>query len=609
MSTIKITQLPAFTSINANTQNTIFVGVDIPSAQTFQFTAKTLARGLYLNESLDVGGNPNILPNTIAQFALSGNSYIQTNLVNTNDGGTADIVVTANSGSGGTDSAYFIDVGFANKNVQPGLEFNNLGTALYPLDGYLYVQGGSVGVPSTANGGNLIIGATTTNTQIKFIAGGYNSGNIIATITADGLKMINNRQIFFTDGTSQNSAPANIAYSIASFAQANTASNNITILQGVNTTQNTWIASNAAFSQAAFTQANTANSNVIVVQGANDTQNTWIASNAAFSQAAFTQANTASANTIVTQGIDNTQNTNIQSAWNTANTALQNTSSITVNNSIVVPGNLVVSNTITVSGNVNIQAQVQSSANNPALRISGAVNYSSATPLNSGYMIQVTGYANTVSRIVNDAFGANTYAAYIGRSSRGNATFQTATQNNDVILRIAGNGYANSFSQFGQSRIDIVAEENFTDTTKGTRIDFWNTPTGSNIITKIATFNANSVIFTGAVLPQKGFIWNPNTYPGAQTAITLDFANNSVLRTQTTTGLTVSFTNYTVGKVVDMWITNTAGTNQTFTHGCSALNSTTNSTTYNIPGTSTIYAKYISFGTDLANTYVAITHA
>jgi hypothetical protein len=245
MSTIKISQLPVVTSINANTANTLFVGVDVTSQTTFQMTAHVLAQGLYSNETLNVGNNPNTLPNTIAQFALSGNSYIQTNLVNTNDGGTADIVVTANAGSGGTDAAYFTDLGFANKNVQPGLEFNNLGTALSPLDGYLYVQGASVGVPSTANGGNLIVGTTTTNTQIKFIAGGYNSANIVAIITADGIKMVNGHPIFFTDGTSQNTSAASFAYSNAAFAQANTA--------------------NAA-AQAAFAKANTSVQNTAVIQ-------------------------------------------------------------------------------------------------------------------------------------------------------------------------------------------------------------------------------------------------------------------------------------------------------------------------------------------------------
>jgi hypothetical protein len=330
MSTIKISQLPAFTKINANTSNTLFVGVDIPSAQTFQFTAHTLAQGLYSNETLSVGNNPNTLPNTVAQFASNGASYVQTNLVNTDDGGTADIVVTANVGSGGTDSAYFTDMGFANKNVQPGLEFNNLGTALSPLDGYLYVQGNSVGVPSTASGGNLIIGTTTTNTQIKFIAGGYNSSNIVAIITGDGIKMVNGHPIFFTDGTSQNTAAAPFAYSNAAFAQANSASANTISFQGANDTQNTWIASNSAYSQAAFAKANTAN---------------------VTAQAAYNFANTSVQNTAVIQLQSLTLSGNLiaNSAGQSASIDSFTSNTATFNKNVVVLGNLTAN---TLLGNI-----------------------------------------------------------------------------------------------------------------------------------------------------------------------------------------------------------------------------------------------------------------
>ena len=227
MAQIKISQLPAFTKINANTQNTIFVGVDIPTDTTFQMTAHTLAQGLYSSEILNVGNNIVSLPNTIAQFSLAGESYIQTNLVNLNDGGTADFVVTANTG---TDSTYFIDLGFANKNVQPGIEFNNLGTAIYPLDGYLYVQGGAINAPG-GPGGNLTIGTTTSNTEIKFIGGGHDASNVVAKITGDGLFMVNGHPITFTDGTKQNTAAAPYNYANAAFAFANTAVQNTALIQ------------------------------------------------------------------------------------------------------------------------------------------------------------------------------------------------------------------------------------------------------------------------------------------------------------------------------------------------------------------------------------------
>jgi hypothetical protein len=223
--------------------------------------------------------------------------------------------------------------------------------------------------------------------------------------------------------------------------------------------------------------------------------------------------------------------------------------------------------------------------------------------------MQITGFANTATRIVADSFGANAYSVFVGRTGRGTANTPLALGTGDILLRLSGNGYANSFSQFGQGKIDIVAAENFTDTTKGTQIQFWNTPVGTNTLTQIATFNGTSVTFTGTVQPQKGFIYTPSVYAGAQTAITIDFANNSVVRAQTASGLVVSLSNYTVGKVVELWITNTAAGNQTFTHGVSALNSTTNSTTYTIPGTSSILARYMCFDGTLANTLVAVIHA
>jgi hypothetical protein len=236
MSTVKITELPLISTISANTSNTLFLGVDVPTLTTGKMTVTTLAAGLYSNNTLIVGKNQNLLPNTVAQFSLAGESYIQTNLLNTNDGGSADIVVTANTGN---DSTYFIDMGYVNKNYSPGAEFNNIGTAVYPLDGYLYTQG-SAGLV----GGNLIIGTTTANTSLKFIVGGGSGSNVVATMTSNSLVLNTQSFITFADGSKQTTAAATNAYSIAAFTVANSAAANTVISQGINTTQNTWISSN-----------------------------------------------------------------------------------------------------------------------------------------------------------------------------------------------------------------------------------------------------------------------------------------------------------------------------------------------------------------------------
>ena len=69
MSTIKITQLPLISQLNANTSNTVFVAVDAQTEITGKITATTLAAGLYANNALNVGTKgiiytPNIFPSS-----------------------------------------------------------------------------------------------------------------------------------------------------------------------------------------------------------------------------------------------------------------------------------------------------------------------------------------------------------------------------------------------------------------------------------------------------------------------------------------------------------------------------------------------------------------
>ena len=556
MSTVKISELPLINQINANTANTLFAGVDIPTSATFRMTAKTLAQGLYSNEILNVGSNQQNLPNTIAQFSLSGGSYIQTNLVNTNDGGSADIVVTANTNSGGTDSTNFIDMGYANKYYQPGLEFNNIGNAIYPLDGYLYVQG-----TASSNGGNLVIGTTTSGTNLRFIVGGGTAQNVVARMTSTGLVLNTQSSITFSDGTVQSTAANPSNYSTAAYAQAN-----VTI--GVDASQN---------------------SRITIIEGVNLGQNTAILATNGKMQVAFDQAN-------------NTQNA-AQAAFLKANNALANTSGAIFAGDLTITGNLLTQGTISLNNS-------SFSTNSSFVKITASNNYTTVAPSNTNYMLQITGKANSVTRVVLDSFGQNTYPVVVGRMGRGSADLPIATQNNDVMMRVVGNGYTGTqFPASSPTKIDFVASENFTDLARGTQIQFWNTPTGSNTIQKIASFNADSATFTGVVNPTKGFIYTPLVYPSTQTAITIDFANNSMVRAQTSTGIVVSMSNYTVGKVVELWITNLSGTNQTYTTGVSAINSTLNATTYNIPGTSTICAKYFCVDGTLANTLVSVIHA
>ena len=108
MATTKISQLPAIHTITANTSNTIFVAVDLLNGTTGKISANVVADGLYSYNPLKVGNQPILLPNTIGQFSESSDAYVQVNLRNADNDGTADYVVTANTGS---DTQYYVDLG------------------------------------------------------------------------------------------------------------------------------------------------------------------------------------------------------------------------------------------------------------------------------------------------------------------------------------------------------------------------------------------------------------------------------------------------------------------------------------------------------------------
>jgi len=533
MSTVKISQLPVFNMINANTANTLFVGVDVPTLTTFQMTATTLAQGLYSNNILNVGINQQNLPNTIAQFALGGQSYVQTNLVNTNDGGTADIVVTANTGSGGSDSAFFIDMGFANKNVQPGLEFNNLGTAIYPLDGYLYVQGGAINAPG-GPGGNLTIGTTTANTEIKFIGGGHDAANVVFKVTGDGLKMINGHPIFFTDGTTQNTAASSAAYSQAGYAQANLAytiavnANNLVNYQtGIDLTQNT-------NTQLAWNLANTAVQNTaniilpgnVIFNGANTSFNSNIVTFGTMTTTGnvVTTGNLTATGPVTFNGnfVNNGQTTNNGNTINNGNlTTTGNVISIgyltangtsTFNGNTVFKGYVTVANNLTVDSTftINVASQlltmngiitVQSSnfpSNSSGMRIDGSNNGIAQATTSTGTMLQIVGLdGGYATRVLIDNYSngsSSAYPLFAARAARGNSSVPAPVQTNDLLFRVVGNGYGNTYTLLGGGSIDVVALENYTDATKGSQINLTTTPIGTN--TRYTTVSVNTSVVT-----------------------------------------------------------------------------------------------------------------
>ena len=213
MSSVKISQLNLITQLNANTSNTLFVAVDIPSGVTGKFTGHTLAQGLYSNEVLNVGTNPVIYPGVIAQFSGNSNAaitYAQVNFQNFTANGSTDYVAST---SDSNNSNSFIDMGISGKDYSDLVYYS----AFKAYDGYLYVAGPT----TTSYSGNLILGTASSNAGIIFIAGGTMANNVVAKITANGLSLNTQSYITFADGTKQFTSGATYVYSNLIFAQSN----------------------------------------------------------------------------------------------------------------------------------------------------------------------------------------------------------------------------------------------------------------------------------------------------------------------------------------------------------------------------------------------------
>ena len=142
-----------------------------------------------------------------------------------------------------------------------------------------------------------------------------------------------------------------------------------------------------------------------------------------------------------------------------------------------------------------------------ALDITGNIAGLSLTPNNPGVMIHASGLPNNPSRIYLDSIGANadtgenSYPAFIGRAARGSVDTPSQILSGDIFARFGGNPYnLAGFNTKSNTRIDFVAAEDQTEETRGTQIEFWNTPPGSNVIGRTAYFNSEEIRLTGTSL-------------------------------------------------------------------------------------------------------------
>jgi hypothetical protein len=170
-----VSNFSVITLADGHIQNQHFVVLSHNTSGNNAIEANNLFRFDVSNTTLSVGySSYTPLPNTMYQGTGSSPAYVQNNIQNLNNEGSADYVVTADNG---TDTTGYIDMGMAGGN------YSYDGFHL-PNDGYLFVTG------QTGQGfGNLWIGTATADTDsanigsVYFHIGAVESSNIVGYIT------------------------------------------------------------------------------------------------------------------------------------------------------------------------------------------------------------------------------------------------------------------------------------------------------------------------------------------------------------------------------------------------------------------------------------------
>ena len=330
MATVKISQLPVLSQLSANNANTVFVVVDRTTNTTSQFSTTVLAQGLYANNILNVGtaNTGLLLPNAIAQFISNNAIYSQVNFQNINSKGSADIVITSDDGD---NSNNYLDLGVQGSNMDADPLFD-----LPNNDGYLYMHG-----TAGERQGNLWIGTAIANTDLVFFTGAHKQSNEVARIE-DGVGLSLKMPIKFADNTIQNTAAVTAAHSQVIFNEANSAYN---FAINVNT-----------YAAAIYAQSNTQSNSITVIQGVDTTQNTNITTANNQAWAAFDAANTNSGNIAILQAVNTTQNTNITTANNHAWAAFDKANNALANTTGIFDGTLTITGDLEFDGTASIQA-------------------------------------------------------------------------------------------------------------------------------------------------------------------------------------------------------------------------------------------------------------
>ena len=475
-------------------------------------------------------------PQTVIQSSANFNGYAQNNIQNINSGSqsTGDFVVTADTGTASTN---YIDMGMASSGYVNTSPNNSLGTSLFPLDGYLYVQSNVAGSP----GGNLTVGTTVPGTAVKVLVGGIDSTNITATFTTLGFKVNSaTASSSTTSGALQVAGGAGIAgqlYAaglnattggITTLVATNLSSANAVVTSlGATTTVSTNLSSgNAVITNAGFTTAVSTNFSTSNVQITSGSATTLVATN--FS----------SGNAVISGGSIDSTPIGATTASSAKLTTLTTSGASTLGGNVVITSGVDVTTNsgigaliVTGSGGASIGSNV-SVGNN--LYVGGASSFGQSLAV-AGIVVAKSGaqYAQIALKNTNST-GSADYAAYgdtgsdaggwvdmgvAGSAFADPAYSITKAQDGYLITRptgaTAGGNLVLATSEAGSYNDVVIGVGSFYSNSEVAR--FHGNVSNSGYLNLAYTTNASPAANTGALRVQGGASFASNVYHGGAT--------------------------------------------------------------------------------------------
>jgi hypothetical protein len=277
----------------------------------------------------------------------------------------------------------------------------------------------------------------------------YNNATLANTVGANGELIINttNSRLTVHNGTtSGGSALATVSdLSLTSDSYARTTANSAKVLAQAAYNHANTIVSDTQIDPVARNTSNTASNNITIIQGVNTTQNTNITAvdtyaTGAFNKAnsAYNYANTASNNITIIQGVNTTQNTNITNATSLAQDAYNNSNTKYSSSGGTISGNLTVTGTINVNNVLTVTTS--SPAASPSVSSISTANYTLTLGANNNTYWSFN--ANGTLRFPNDTLQNTAYAPVTGSwtVATGTNTYSfTVPSDGTYIMWVKGN--------------------------------------------------------------------------------------------------------------------------------------------------------------------------